>query len=91
MRKTICSLLTAASAALLAGCGTDAHYVNASGNQVVTTVGQINIQDFANAADAMVRSLIDREINTGDLRSGVPDDKALLAISLIRNETGGTI
>ncbi|HWD19320.1 MAG TPA: penicillin-binding protein activator LpoB [Verrucomicrobiae bacterium] len=88
MRKLLVSLFPAACAVWLAGCGTDAHYVNASGNQVVTTVGEVNIQDFANAADAMTRSLIDREINTGDLRSGAPGDKALLAISLIKNETG---
>ena len=74
--------------ALMTGCGTDAHYVNSSGSHLVTTVGDINIQDFANAAGAMVQSLNDNYISQNKLRSGVAGEPALLAISRIQNETG---
>ena len=49
---------------LLAGCATQAMYVDPSGNQLVTNVGKINIQDFSNAADTMVASLIDNVIKS---------------------------
>jgi PBP1b-binding outer membrane lipoprotein LpoB len=51
-------------------------------------VGKINIQDFEQAADEMVKSLIDNFISAGKLQSGVPNEPALLAISRIVNSTG---
>lgn len=76
---------------LLAGCATQAMYVDPSGNQLVTNVGKINIQDFSNAADTMVASLIDNVINPGKLQSAVPAEPALLAISRITNNTGSQL
>lgn len=82
------TLLTLGSAALLlAGCASpQATYVDPSGPRTITTVGSINIQDYANAADSMVGSLIDGVINAGKLESpgGQP---AMLAISRIANNT----
>ena len=62
-------------------------YVDPAGSRLVANVGQINIQDFANAADSMVNSLIDNLINQGKLQSAVPSEPALLAISRISNNT----
>lgn len=82
------TLLALGSASLLlAGCATpQATYVDPSGSRTITTVGSINIQDYANAADTMVGSLIDGVINAGKLQSpaGQP---AMLAISRIANNT----
>lgn len=72
---------------LLAGCASpQAIYVDPSGSRTITTVGSINIQDYSNAADTMVNSLIDNVINAGKLESpnGQP---AMLVISRILNDT----
>lgn len=72
---------------LLAGCATpQATYVDPSGSRTVTTVGSINIQDYANAADTMVNSLIDSVINGGKLEAPA-GQQAMLAISRIVNST----
>ena len=78
-----------AAALLLAGCaGSKTTYVEPGSSRLVTTTDQINIQDFAQASDTMVNSLIDNLINTGGLKTGVPGEPALLAISRIQNNTG---
>ena len=82
------SLCAAAGILLLAGCATQTGYVDPSGSRVITSVGKINIQDFAIAADTMVNSLIDDQINLGKLQSAVPSEPALMAISRIQNNTG---
>ena len=83
------ALLALGSASLLlAGCASpQATYVDPGGPRTITTVGRINIQDYANAADTMVGSLIDGVINAGKLEApgGQP---AMLAISRIANNTG---
>lgn len=77
-----------ALATLLAGCaGSKTTYVEPGSSRLVATVDQINIQDFAQASDTMVNSLIDNLINPGGLKSGAPGP-ALLAISRIQNNTG---
>jgi PBP1b-binding outer membrane lipoprotein LpoB len=81
-------LPAALSLAFLAGCGTSAHYVDPASSRTVTEVGRINIQDFAQAADTMVNSLIDQLINQDKLQSGLAGQPALLAISRIQNNTG---
>lgn len=74
---------------LVAGCsGPKTTYVDPGSSRLVTTTEGVNIQDFSQAADAMVNSLIDQLINPGQLRSGVPGQPALLAISRIQNNTG---
>ena len=76
-------------ALLGAGCsGPKTTYVDPGSSRLVTTTEGINIQDFSQAADTMVNSLIDQLINPGALRTGAPNQPALLAISRIQNNTG---
>jgi PBP1b-binding outer membrane lipoprotein LpoB len=78
-------------AVLLSGCVTappTTTYVDPNGNQLITSVGRIDIQDFAMAADAMVRSLTDQYISQDKLKSAAPGEPALMAISRIQNNTG---
>ncbi|MCP5516390.1 MAG: penicillin-binding protein activator LpoB [Verrucomicrobiales bacterium] len=78
-----------AAAVLAGGCASPkTSYVEADSSRLITTVEGINIQDFAQAADAMTASLIDNFINPGLLKSGVPGEPALMAISRIVNSTG---
>jgi penicillin-binding protein activator len=82
------SVLLASSAAALVlfatGCATknDARYVDSQGTQTVVSLDRINIQDWNNAADKLVASL---------LASGVleraPNQPAVMAVSRIRNNT----
>jgi uncharacterized protein (TIGR02722 family) len=90
MKKTqFIPLIAAGGALLLAGCAsTQTMYVPQGSTRLVTSVGKINIQDFEQAADDMVKSLTDNLISPGKLQSGVPSEPALLAISLIKNSTG---
>jgi hypothetical protein len=81
----------ALAALLTAGCASKTTYVEPDSSRLLTTTSQINIQDFANAADTMVNSLIEAQINPGLLSSGVPGSPALLAISRIQNSTGSQI
>lgn len=85
--KTLIPIVTVAAAVAVAGCSSpSAHYVQTGGQENVVNVGQINIQDFMSASDAM----------TGDLLgSGVLDrvqpPPAVLAISRIVNNTSQQI
>lgn len=90
MNKTLLPLIALSAGALLvlAGCSTDAHYVDPASSRPVTEVGRINVQDFSSAADTMVNSLIDSLIGQDKLKSSVPGEPALLAISRIQNSTG---
>lgn len=90
MNKTLLPLLALSVGTLLglAGCSTDAHYVDPASSRPVTEVGRINVQDFASAADTMVNSLIDSLIGQDKLKSAAPGEPALLAISRIQNSTG---
>lgn len=89
MKPALRDLLTLGLIALLPACsGPKTAYVEPGSSRLVTTLDQVNIQDFAQAADTMVASLIDNLINPGQLRSGVPGEPALLAISRIQNNTG---
>lgn len=77
---------------LLAGCASNqqATYVDSKGPRTVVTVDAINIQDFANAADKMVNSLIENYINAGRLKAGNAGTPVVLAISRINNVSGQT-
>jgi len=81
-------ILCAAALAVATGCASKTAYVDPNSSNLVVTTDTINIQDFSQAADAMTASLIDNFINAGLLRSGVPGEPALLAISRIQNNTG---
>ena len=86
MKKTVLfSILAAAIPFVVGGCAS-AHYVETGGHENVVNVGQINIQDYIQAANAA----------TGDLLASGALDRvatppAVLAISRIVNNTGQQI
>lgn len=85
MKKHIQSISLAgvcAAAALLAGCGDSAHYVDSQGTQTIVSLDQINIQDWSNAADQMVASLL-----TSGVLDNAPSQPAIMAVSTIVNRT----
>jgi penicillin-binding protein activator len=89
MKKLLCIALAVTPAfLLLPGCSTSTKYVDSNSSRLVTSVGKIDIQDFAQAADTMTQSLIDNLINPGKLQSAVAAEPALMAISRIVNNTG---
>jgi len=80
--KIILPLLAAASPVFFTGCATDAHYVQTGDKEQIISVGQINIQDYANAANNAVTDLL----QSGALDK-VPNPPALLELSRIVNST----
>lgn len=89
MKKTLLALTLSATGALLfTGCATKTTYVDPNSSRLVTSVGKIDIQDFAQAADAMTQSLINDQISQDKLHSSVAGEPALMAVSRIQNNTG---
>ena len=76
-----CGLLLIAAASFT-GCATDAKYMNPQGPQTIVSLDQINVQDWAQAANQMVESLLE----SGVLERA-PKQPAVLAISRIVNNT----
>jgi uncharacterized protein (TIGR02722 family) len=67
----------------LTGCATrGARYINPQGNETIVSLNQINIQDWNNAADRLVSSLLE----SGVLERA-PKQPAVLAISRLINNT----
>ncbi len=85
MNKHLLSLaLVAATTLVWSGCsGGGARRIDAGGRESVTTVGSVDIQDFVTAAEASVGKLL----ASGALDK-VPNPPAILAVSLVRNQTG---
>jgi penicillin-binding protein activator len=81
--KIILPLVTAAGAALFTGCATDAHYVQTGDREQIISLNQINIQDYANAANAAVKDLL----ASGAL-DRVANPPALVEVSRVINNTG---
>jgi uncharacterized protein (TIGR02722 family) len=75
--KRLLATTALASALLLTGCATknDAKYVDSQGPNTVVSLDRINIQDWNNAADKLVTSLL------------APELPAVMAVSRIRNNT----
>jgi hypothetical protein len=84
--KNLPPILAAAVSLISAGCATNAHYIQTGGSQSVVTIGQINIQDYMQAADTMTGELL----ASGALDK-VSNPPAVLAISRIVNNTGQQI
>jgi hypothetical protein len=83
--KTSVILPAAAAAALLAlgaGCTRPAQYVDPQGSRVMVTLDQINIQDFAMAAEDAVNSLL-----ASGVIDRVPEKPAILVVSRVVNST----
>ncbi len=67
----------------LSGCASNkAGYINPQGTETIVSLNQINIQDWSNAADQLVSSLLE----SGTLERA-PKQPAVLAISRIINNT----
>ena len=86
MKTKIIVPLAAVGVALLAGCATDAHYVQTGGRENVVTVSGINIQDYIQAASASVTKLL-----AAGALDRVQNPPAVLAMSRIINNTGQQI
>jgi len=87
-RSVVVTTLAVVTAALLGGCASSqATYVDPAGTRTLSNVGEINVQDWNMASEAMINSLIAKHINSGNLKGGGPDGRAVLAISRIVNNT----
>lgn len=71
----------------IVGCAGKTRYVDPQRGSLVASLGKINIQDFANAAQALTQSLIEQVIAQGRLQRSDPNKPAMLAISRIVNNT----
>lgn len=82
------TLLLASAALALAGCqSNDAAYVDPAAGAGVVSLDQINIQDFANAADGMLQSLYDSPAFAG--RKARDGGSPILMVGRVRNDTAG--
>jgi uncharacterized protein (TIGR02722 family) len=82
MKKTV-FIFTLPLALMLGGCATNnARYINPQGTETIVSLNQINIQDWNNAADRLIASLLE----SGTLERA-PKQPAVLAISRIINNT----
>ena len=84
--KTRSLILLVAVIVTLAGCGTNAHYIQTGGRESVVSINQINIQDFITAANSATSDLL----SSGAL-DRVQHPPAILAMSRIVNNTGQQI
>jgi penicillin-binding protein activator len=84
--KIILPLITTIGATFITGCSTDAHYVQTGDKEQIISVGQINIQDYANAANDAVNQLL----ASGKIDK-VSNPPAVLLVSRIINSTGQQI
>lgn len=83
MKKTILLLAGLLALILSTGCAsTNAGYIDSRGTETIVSLNQINIQDWNNAADQLVASLLD----SGVLERA-PRHPAILAISRLINNT----
>src|SRR5882724_7325191 len=71
---------------VMGGCATDAHYVQTGDKEQIVSLGQINIQDYANAANAAVNDLL-----AAGALDKVSNPPAVLFVSRIVNNTGRQI
>ncbi len=80
--KILLPLLAAAVPAFFTGCATNAHYVQTGDKEQIVSLNQINIQDYANAANDAVNKLL----QSGAIDK-VANPPAIVAISRIVNNT----
>jgi len=75
-------LLSVLISGLAAGCASKTAYVDPKGSRLITTVDEINIQDFTQAAEDAIQSLL-----VSGALDRVPNPPAVLVISRIVNNT----
>lgn len=87
MQKTVLLVSILVSLVMAAGCASPkTTYVDTDSSRLINNVDEINIQDFARAADEMTQSLIENCLDEEELTSANAD-RPVVAISRIRNET----
>ncbi|MEO0796492.1 MAG: penicillin-binding protein activator LpoB [Verrucomicrobiota bacterium] len=74
--------LSAASLLLVQGCKTPATYVESNSPQTIVSLDKINTQDWAQAADQMIISLLSSNVLARD-----PNTPTIMAVSRIVNNT----
>ena len=80
--KILFPLLAAATPLFLAGCATNAHYVQTGDKEQIVSLNQINIQDYATAASLAVQKLL-----ATSAIDKVATPPALIELSRIINNT----
>ncbi len=87
MKKLILLPVLALGTVLLGlGCGTNAHYVATGGRENIVSTGEINIQDYLQAAEDSTKSLL----ASGALNR-VPNPPAVVGVGRIINNTSQQI
>lgn len=74
------SLFILAATALLAGCASDAKYVDPQGTQTIISTDRVDIQDFQIATDALITSMLEWDAFAGE-------KKPRIALSTVTNDT----
>lgn len=83
MKHILTATLLAGAALVATGCASkQARYVDSQGPQTIVSLNQINIQDWNNAADKLVASLL-----ASNVLDRAPNLPAVMAVSRIRNNT----
>lgn len=84
MKHILTATLLAGAALFATGCASNqnARYVDSQGPQTIVSLNQINIQDWNNAADKLVASLL-----ASNVLDRAPNLPAVMAVSRIRNNT----
>jgi len=82
MKKTLqIAAISAFALAVFSGCAsTKAHYIDSNGTETVVSLNQVNIQDFAVAANALVSDMLQWDAFTGT-------KKPTVALSTVVNDT----
>lgn len=86
MRVIVVTVAAASCAVMLAGCGgSGARQIDTGGRDVITTIDQVDIQNYIEAADELVQSMI----RSGVLGRIAPEDGTPVIIELdrVRNDT----
>jgi len=80
-------LLISAALLSLAGCSSprDSKYIEANDGSGIVSIDSVNVQDFALAADTMLKSLYDSPAFVGAKR---PDGSPILMVGRVTNDTG---
>ena len=80
------TLLIAAAALTLVGCSSGrTAYIDANNGSGIISLDQVNVQDFASAAETMLKSLYDSPAFTG---AKSPEGAPILMIGRVTNDTG---
>ncbi|MCP3967078.1 MAG: penicillin-binding protein activator LpoB [Lentisphaerae bacterium] len=82
LRLLLTAVTVGAAAFVLSGCGTEAHRIDTSSNQGLTTVDDINFKDWQIAGEKCVKTMLD----SGVLKRK-DDRKTVIMISTVKNST----